>query len=243
VLEQATLAVRQARLQAQVSGQGAFTVPDLPQQPPEAAIAQIVAAEKDALASQLRIVKTKVDLLRAQKSRLFGEIEATQSEMASAAKRLELVQAELKRSSALVQQGVGTHSAAVQLELAVSTEETTIWRLKAEIFRLGRDLDDLNLKIEGETLSMQKEAADELSKVRNRIGELELLVPTARADRDWRRQIAGGPIDPEGGYRITITRVRAGVPKVSAADSTTLLEPGDVVTVMPANRPSGQQLY
>jgi len=242
VQKQAVLLIRQARLQAEVKEQDGFAIPDLPERPPEDQLAQIVGAETDALTSQLRMVRAKVDLLQSQKPRIQSQIEATNSEISSATKRLQLVRSEMQRSNALVQQGIGTRTIAVQNKLAEATEETNLWRLKGEIFRLERETGEIDLRIAAEQLSLRNQATTELSTVRSQIAELDVLVPAARKQRDWKLKQAG-LVDPEGEYRITITRVRAGVAKVQAADSKSLLEPGDLIEVKPVAPASGWPRY
>lgn len=240
VLEHAALLIRQARLQAQMRGGASFAVPNLPERPPEDKLTQIVTTEQETLTSQLQIVRAQVDLLEAQKPRVHSQIEAKESEMASATRRLDLLRGETQRSEALVQQGIGTRTVALQSKFQEATEETNIWRLKGEISNLQRELGDLDVRIQNEELSLRKQVIAELQTVSSRIMELEMLTPAAREQRDWRVQQAGGLLDPAGGYHITITRVQAGVARVMIAGETTLVEPGDVIEVTPIARRPGE---
>lgn len=230
LLERTSLMVRRARLEAQVDGVEAFTVPRL-ETPPPGDLERIVATEIDALAVQVHALKSRKDLLQAQKPRLERQVEAARLETAAAKARLDLVRNEIGRSDALLRQGLGTRAISVQFKLAESTEEANVWRLTSEALRLERELGEIDLRVQSEELSVRHEAAGELRTVRSRLGELELLVPAAQAQRDWKLRQAGSPMLPEGGYRITITRVRDGNPEVTAATGATVLQPGDVVEV------------
>jgi polysaccharide export outer membrane protein len=242
VIEQAALLVRQARLHAEIDGADTFILPDLPERPTEAELAQIVAGERDALAERRRIVKEKVELLKAQKPYIQSQIDATNSEMASETKRLELVRAEAARAEALVKQGLGTRTTVIQNQLTEAAQETNLSRLKSETLGLTRELDQIDVRIEDEKLAMQSRAVTELAAIHNRIAELTVLIPAARNERDWKLQQARA-IDPDGKYQISITRVRAGKSRVETADSTSLLDPGDLIDVKPAGRHSGWPLY
>ena len=231
VFERAALLIRQARIEAQLGGSESFSVPNMAQLALAGDISGIVAAEKATMVSQAALMKAQVDLLRSQKPRLESEINAINSQIANEKNRLEFVRSEGDRSSRLLKQGLGTRTSEVQLKLDEATQESNLWRLAAEVSRLQRELGDLALKIQDAEMVIKKEGITELKTVRGRLGELEVVLPSARALRDWKAQQAGGATDLEAARTITIMRIRRGEATVVTASETSLLEPGDVIDV------------
>jgi polysaccharide export outer membrane protein len=70
-----------------------------------------------------------------------------------------------------------------------------------------------------------------LREVLEKLGELDVMLPTAREIREVRLQYAGGVIRASVKRAITITRLRNGQVTVIDAAETTPLEPGDAVEV------------
>jgi polysaccharide export outer membrane protein len=231
IFERAALLVRQVRLEAQIAGRGSFVVSAVPELPPGGDMSRIVQAEKATMDAQAAIVKAQVKLLQSQKPRLESEIDAINGQITNEKGRLEFVRAEISRSGQLLKQGIGTRTPEVQLKLDEATQASNLWRLAAEVSRLQRELGDLALKMQDAEISVEKEAIADLRTVRARLAELDVVLPSVRAQRDWKLQQAGGSADAEVFRTITITRTRHGEATAVAADEMALLQPGDVIDI------------
>jgi hypothetical protein len=99
------------------------------------------------------------------------------------------------------------------------------------VSRLQRELGDLALKMQDAEISVRKDAIAELRTVRGRLAELDVSLPSVRAQRDWKLHQAGGSVDQEVSRTITITRTRRGEATVISADATASLQPGDVIEI------------
>jgi polysaccharide export outer membrane protein len=232
--ERASLLIRKSRLQAQVEGQTSFSVPQVPGFAIKGDLSEVAASEQATMTSESAVVMAQVEMLESQKPRLEAEIRATNAEVDTEKGRLDLVRNEINRSGQLLKQGLGTRSPEVQLRLEEATQETDIWRLQADISRLQRELGDLDLRILDVQMSVRKQAITDLATVRNRLGELAMLIPSALSLRDWKLQEAGGTSDVEPPHTMTITRARDGAVAVLTATETAILQPGDVVNVKSA---------
>jgi polysaccharide export outer membrane protein len=241
LIERGALVVRQARLQAQLAGRDTFSVPVIPEFPPGGNLQQIVDTERATMTSQADVMKATVELLRTQQPRLTSEIQAIKSETATEQGRLDFIHSEIERASGLLRQGLDTRTSSVQLKLEDATQQSNLWRLKAEMSRLERERGDLEIKIQDAELALKKEDITELQTVRTRLAELDVLLPMARRLRDWTSSAAGVQHEQDVGNSITVTRVRGGVPVVTTVSETAPLEPGDIVDVEPV-RPGVPQL-
>ncbi len=168
VFEQATLLVRQARLQAQLSHLETFAPPELKAPLPDGSMARLLTSERDAMASQLEAVRKAQELLHAQQP------------------------------------------------------------------RLERELGEIDVRVQLEESAMRKETVAELRTTRARLAELDVLIPAAHVQQDWKVQQSGGLFDGKAVPRISVSRVRQGVLRTVEAREAKLLEPGDVIQVTSA---------
>jgi len=229
--EQAALLVRQARLEAQHDGRDMFSPPDLSAAMNEKQLTELVASEKKALAAQATILKTQTELLNNQKPRLAKEISAINGQIGTAKDRVDFVKSEVKRSTDLVTRGLGVHGSQVQLKIQEANEESNLWRLVAQLSRLQRDIGDLDIKIEEANASFSKQTLAELDKVRQRLSEVNIALPSGRQIRDLKLQQAGNAAEVQVARMIDITRTRHGQVSVFQGSETTPLQPGDVVDI------------
>jgi polysaccharide export outer membrane protein len=221
-----TLLARRARLEAQRDGKESFSTPALG----DPAQASIVANEKDMFLTQATILQNQLYLLQSQKPRLERQIEAHKEGIAAGNKQLALIKEQVDRYRGLVKQGLGTQTAAFQFSVLEANQESTIWRLAAEISRLEMDAGELDLKIQDAEASFKRQVATELHDVRERLNEMDVTLPAARQIRDVKLRYAGGDVIK---HSISITRVQNGKPVVLDATETTSLEPGDIVNIEP----------
>jgi polysaccharide export outer membrane protein len=225
------LLVRRARLEAQHNGMESFDPPAPPATIEGTDIAGLVANEKDTFDTHAAILKDQIDLLNSQKPRIEAEIKALDGQVATAKSQIALVKQHADQYSRLVKQGLGVTNTELQLKLTQASHESELWRLTAQISRLQKDIGDLNIKIQEAEASFKRQIASELREVRDRLNEIDITLPAARAVRDVKLQNAGGVIKIGLKRSISVTRVRNGEGVAFDASETTTLEPGDVVDI------------
>jgi polysaccharide export outer membrane protein len=118
-----------------------------------------------------------------------------------------------------------------QFRITQSTQEGALWRLSADVSRLQMEAGELDVKIQEAETAFKRQSSAELREVREKLGELEITLPTAREIREVRLQYAGGVIRASVKRAITVTRLRNGEVTVIDVAETTPLEPGDAVEV------------
>lgn len=225
------LLVRAARLGAQMEGQETFSFQAPSGLPNDPEIVSTVASEQDTLATQTALMRRQVELLRSQKPRLERQIEALNQQVAAGKKQLAMVNEQVERYDRLVKQGLGTSTSDFQFRVTQSTQEGALWRLIADVSRLQMEVGDLDFKIQDAETTFRRQTATELREVRDRLGDLEVTLPTAREIRDVKLQYAGALASVRVKRTITVTRMHDGHASVIEADETTVLEPGDTIEI------------
>jgi polysaccharide biosynthesis/export protein len=227
-LQQRSLLVRRARIEAQRDGMNAFS-PSAARNPAEEAdFAEMVAIEKDTFDSQLAMLQNQLDLLRSQKPRIKSEIEALNALTTTTKRQLEYIREQAEKYTKLVKQGLGLSNAELQFKITEANYENELWKLTAQVSRLEMDTGDLDLKIHEAEASFKKQIVAELRDVRERLKELDVTLPSARKVRAAKLQQVGGA---EADRSISVTRAHDGEATVFQATETTSLDPGDVIEV------------
>jgi polysaccharide export outer membrane protein len=225
------LLVRAARLEAQVAGADSFQPSERPDEVGAPGLVAAVANERDAFMAQTTLLRRQLELLRSQKPRLQQQIEALDQQVAAGKKQLDMVKEQVDRYEKLVKQGLGTSMSDFQFRVTQSTQEGALWRLNADVSRLQMEAGELDVKIHEAETAFKRQSSAELHEVREKLGELDITLPTAREIREVRLQYAGGVIRASVKRAITVTRLRNGEVTVIDAAETTPLEPGDAVEV------------
>jgi polysaccharide export outer membrane protein len=227
-LQKQSLLVRRARIEAQRDGKKAFS-PSAARDPAEEAdFAEMVAIEKDTFDSQLAMLQNQLDLLRSQKPRIKGEIEALNGLITTTKRQLEYIREQAEKYSKLVKQGLGLSNAELQFKITEANYENELWKLTAQVSRLEMDTGDLDLKIHEAEASFKKQIVAELRDVRERLKELDVTLPSARKVRAAKLQQVRAA---EAARSISVTRARDSEVTVFQATETTSLDPGDVIDV------------
>jgi len=223
------LLIRRARIEAQRDGMNNFSPPVSPT--PAEEDDEVVAIEKETFDTQAVMLQKQLDLLRSQKPRIQNEIEALNAQIATMRKQLEFIRGHADRYSGLVKQGLGLANAELQFKVTEANSESELWRLIAQVSRLQMDTGDLDLKINEAEASFKRQIATELRDVRERLRELDVMLPSAREIREVKLQQAGSLAGAEAARSVSVTRIRNGEASVFQATETTFLEPGDIVDV------------
>jgi polysaccharide export outer membrane protein len=230
-LQQRTLLVRKARLEAQRDGQAPFSPPAFADSAEDKDTIEIVANERDIFAAQGAILREEINLLRSQKPHLQEQIAANTEQSNAEKKQLGLIQQQIDRYEKLVKQGLGLQNNDFQYRVLEANQEASLWRLLSEISRLQMQSGDLDFKIQEVEAAFKRQIATELRETRDRLSELEVSLPAAAKIRDVRLRYAGGAAAQGSKHLISITRTRNGHAVILDANETTLVEPGDVIDV------------
>lgn len=231
ILQQRTLLVRKARLEAQLNGQDTFSPPAFADAPDDKNTKQIVANERDIFSAQTAILQSELEALRAQKSPLKEEIDANTQQGNAGKKQLEMIRDQIGRYEKIFKQGLGTQNNDFQYRILEANQEAAIWRTLSEVARLRFMSGDLDFKIQEVEATFKRQIALQLQDTSDRLKELEVTLPAAIRVRDVKFQYAGGAAAQDAKHLISITRTRNGKAVVLEADETTLVEPGDVIDI------------
>lgn len=227
--ERASL-VRQARLEAQRHGSATFSPPaSLGAEADD--IADVVASERETLASQAAILKNQLDLLRSQKPRLQDEIAALNEQIGMEKKKLELARQRTADYEHLMNKDLARRSVVIELKIADAQLESNLWKLTGDLSRLQINAGDIDLKIGEFEMQFKKQVTTELQDLRQRLEELKVTLPAARAIREVKLEQAGSLVGAEPIHTITITRGRNGEAVVLQGAEATALQPGDIIDV------------
>ena len=230
-LQQRTLLVRKARLEAQRDGQDRFSPPTFADAAEDKDTIEIVANEKDIFSTEAAILRDQIDLLRSQKPHLQEQIDANTEQGNAGKKQLDLIRQQIDRYEKLVKQGLGTQNNDFQFRVLEANQEASIWRLLSDVSRLQMQSGDLDFKIQEIEAAFKRLVATGLQETRDRLNELEVTLPAAVKIRDVKLRYAGGAAAQGGKHLISITRTRNGHAVVLDANETTPVEPGDVIDV------------
>jgi polysaccharide biosynthesis/export protein len=236
-LQRLTLIVRLARAEAQRDGDAAFPPPYLKNVVSAAndrMLNELIDAESETFYGQIGILGSQLALLRSQKPRLQGEIDAVSGQIASEKKQREFTRDQANQYGELVKKGLGRSNTQFDLMRSESRHESELWRLNAELSRLQIANGETDIKIHDVELAYKKQILAELQDVRQRLKELDVMLRSARQTREVKFQASA----TAASNQITITRTRHGVSTLQNVSETMLLEPGDIINVKASTTPS-----
>jgi polysaccharide export outer membrane protein len=225
------LLVRLARLEAQRDGMRTFSPPTPQDTMGGDNNPDIVASEMEIFEAQAAILNEQIDLLRSQKPRIQNEVDALNAQIATAKKQGEIVKQHADQYGRLIKQGLGVTNTELQYKLAEASHESELWRLTAHVSRLQMDTGEIDLKLHEAAATFKRQLITELRDVRERLRELDIILPLAREVRDVKLRQAGTLADDSTTYSISVTRTRDGETAEFQASETAFLQPGDIVDV------------
>jgi len=230
-LQQRTLLVRKARLEAELDGKDSFSPPPLADTAGDGNTMKIVQNEKNVLSAQRAILQDQINVLRSQEPDLHEQIEANTQQSNVEKKQLDMIREQLDHYDKIFKQGLGTQNNEFQYRILEANQEATVWRLQSDISRLQVQSGDLQFKMKEVEAVFRREVTKELQETRDHLSELEVTLPAAIRMRDVRLQYAGGAAANGVSHLIRITRMRDGRADILDANDTTPVEPGDVIEV------------
>lgn len=225
------LFIRQARMKAQLDGAKTFTPSTFSGQPHDDHTTKVIAEERATLARQTEDLERKLKLIQALKPRLVSEGETIDRLISSEKKQIALVQQRIEEYDSLTRKGLGRSSTTIDLKLILGNRRSDVWRLESDHARVQINIAELKVRLENAKTSYKAEIFRELQTVRQRLHEVEVMLPTACEIREVRLRQTGRSIGAEPARDIKITRLRDKDVTTFQATETTLLEPGDIVEV------------
>lgn len=233
------LLARQARLEAELNGATAMTVPpELQGQKSDPGVAQLIQREQATFAAHRDAEASETNALNQLKSLLNGEIASLHDKMKNIDQELGLRKQELNNTTTLVQQGLAIAPRAYeQRETELQTEsrrldlDTAALRAKEDIGKADQALVELHNKT-------QNQIRTDLAEVERKIPETAARIATAMTivDHEHGATFAAdggsGADDPPAG--CLIVRTSDGQTRQVEGDETTEVEPGDTIKILRA---------
>ena len=182
-LQRARLLVRKARLEAQQSEQGHFTLPEFSSGSRICVAPEMISAEQATLTTRLGSLHEQLSLIDQQKPRIQTEIKALQEQIDAAKTRLNVVNEEVSQAASNLKQGLGLRSVEVNMKLEQASQEGRLWQLIAEVSRLRMETGDLDISAAQLRAQFRMQAVTDLQGVQDQLAELRTALPLAIGDK------------------------------------------------------------
>ncbi|MGL4395308.1 MAG: hypothetical protein ACRCS9_02100 [Hyphomicrobium sp.] len=228
-MSRSRLAVRQARLRAELDRAASFDPPETATG--DAEMKRYLDDERNAFQTRSADVKRQVELIVAQRPRLVAESEAIDRQIESERKQIELVKKQIEAYEKLQRNGLTKLDSIIQIQLSAATKESNLWRLEADRSRLKREIGELEIRVQEAETAYRRQVAGELQETMQRLNEVAVTLPAARDIRDTKFRDAANPSGTGPSRSYSITRVREQEIVTIEATDITPLEPGDIVEV------------
>lgn len=233
------LLARRARLQAELDGANAMTVPaELQSQKTDPEVAQLIQREQAMFAAHRDAEASEINALNQLKSLLNGEVASLQDKMKNIDQELSLRKQEVSNTTTMVQRGLAIaprvyeqRETELQAEARRLDLDTAALRAKEDIGKADQSIVELHNKT-------QNQIHTDLAEVEQKIAETAARTATAMTivDREHgtaSAQDAGsGTEDPPA--ICLIVRTSDGQTTQVEGDETTEVEPGDTIKILRA---------
>jgi polysaccharide export outer membrane protein len=228
--ERRLLLIRQARIEAQISGAKSFKAPLSDEETSDPEIKKLIKQEQEVFESDSAGFEKQLDMIRSQKPQFKSEGEAIDGQVASGEKQLEIVRKQMSDYNQLVNKGLGRTNDMVEIQMGEANILTNNYRLKADQFRVRNQIVMLDIQLVDYENTYKRRLQADLQVLQQRLREIDVALPTAKQTRELRAQLSGKT--NEGTVRvISITRVLDNKVSTFEVADTTYLEPGDIVEV------------
>jgi polysaccharide export outer membrane protein len=233
--ERRLLAIRQARIEAQLAQAKSFVPPLSEEEAKDPEVIKLVKQETQVFSDDTAAFEKQINTIVSQKPQFLSESEAIDGQIASGEKQLEIVRKQMKDYNQLLDKGLGRSNAMVEIQLAEANILTNNYRLKADQFRVRNQVVSLDIQVVEYENVYKRRLQGELQTLIQRLRQIDVTLPSVMQTRDLRAQLTGRVAD--GTIRIiTITRRSNGEVKSFEAEETTLLEPGDIIDIKNVNQ-------
>ena len=239
--DQAILAVRKARLEAQRDGHDNFVMPLLVGSSNRNVNFDLAySAENDTFSRLEEAYREQVRTLQAQRPRIEAETSAVIDQIAKQKERLVIVNSRLSDLEGLFHKGLLRKEVLQNEQIEKSLVEGQIFALEAQVARLRQNTGDLDLRLGDLKANYLRQTLVELQDTSQRLREVETSLGPVRRLLEVKARAVGGEVD-ESEYTIRISRVRDGAMVTFDVMEYTLLSPGDVVEVKLKRRVLGRR--
>ena len=230
-LDQATLMMRKARLEAQRDDRDNFIMPML------VGIGRrnvdfdrAYSNENDTFFRLAEMYRGQIQTLLNQKPRIEAEVKAVVDQIATQKEHLDIVNSRLRDLESLFAKGYLRKDVLLAQQIEKSLVEGQVARLEAQVARLRQTMGELDVKVGDVKATYLKQTLTELQDASQRLRDIDNTIGPARKLLEVKAQGAGGEVD-EPEYLIRISRVRDGQMVTFDATDDTMLAPGDVVEI------------
>jgi polysaccharide export outer membrane protein len=229
--DQAALAMRKARLEAQRDGQDNFIMPmpvGLSYRNVDFDLAY--SAESDIFSRLAEAYRMQIQALQSQRPRIQAEISAVTDQIAKQKERLFIVNNRLSDLEGLYSKGLLTKVVLQNQQIDKSLVEGQIFSLEAQVASLRQRMGDLDVRLGDVKANNLRQILLELQETSQRLREVDTSLGPTRRLLEVKANAAGGDVD-ESQYILRISRVRDGALVTFDATEDMMLSPGDVVEV------------
>jgi polysaccharide export outer membrane protein len=203
-------------------------------------VSQIFQNEAQMHAFQMAALQQQVAMLEQQEPRLQTNKQFLQEQLASEKRQLELIQQHLVDYNALVSSGLARRYTGIELQREEARNRGNIARFSGDMSNIDVSVGELKIRIQEARDAFQRRVRTELQDTLQRIAEIEVALPAARAARELRLRQVGFVADAGGAPRrsLFVTRTTDEKSETFAVTDSALLEPGDILRVERQRDPS-----
>lgn len=237
-LELMQLVARKARLQAEIDGSQKIAFPaEFKTLKPAERLESVAAEEEKLFNSRMVSLQTQIESLTQVKALLLKEIDAVKTKQVTQDRQVELAQRELEGVNTLASKGLAVSARQISVEQMVAQLTSlkqdlklTEIRLRQDVSKADRDMQDLRDTRRMEDLKVLQEVDANIQKIRRRMAVNEELIDNGQADMS--RKMRNGQTDTSLPAVVAIDRVVSGKIQQILADASTKIMPGDTIRVL-----------
>lgn len=223
------LTARRLRLEAERDGLNHLA--PLPT-PEGAGFAALLAGEREILEFQYRARVAERDLLQQQVARLDAERAALTEQARLIDHQVTLTRDQVADYSKLTAGGHGLRPILVEREREHARTQSDAAKNRADLSKNATAVGELALRIQEAEVGFKRRVVLELQDTRQKILDVERSIPVAREIYESRRRRLAA--DDASDWVIRVTRQEGANTTAITAKLETLLQPGDIVEIVPA---------
>ena len=238
------LLARQARLDAEVKDADAMTVPDeLRPRIGAPEVDRILREEQSLFDARHVAIRSQTAQLEQTKTLLQHEVESLTSKDATAGRQLDITRKELQQITGLVSKGLTVLPRQLEMEQSEAQYQSNRLDIQLATLRAQQDISKADRDILELHNSRRSDALKDLAEVRDKLAETNETIRTTLALVDQAQGHAppvlsvdaASPRSPD----YFLTRQMGGKAETRAAREDGLVQPGDVLRVIPKAKPGG----
>ncbi|MCJ2089600.1 polysaccharide biosynthesis/export family protein [Methylobacterium sp. E-005] len=231
--ERIALLVRQARLNAEISGQNSITYPqEITQQATSPAVKLAMQQETSLFVGRREALDAQLATINQAKKVLQSQLTSLESKDNNIMRQLSLTRKDLANVNELASKGMVIAQRQISAEQSVATLEGGRLDIQLATLKAQQDLSQADRDIVSLTTKFKTDALSEISTVRSRLDENQQKLATATSLTDEAKSFSEADLtsDDEGAVEYIVVRAHSGE-RVNA-NLMTRLDPGDVLQVV-----------